>query len=54
MPTLPCFCGLSASLLFNNDDRDVDDVWLSHWLKVSNEQIGPSNVINFSIVVTEK
>ena len=36
----PQICGLSASLLFANDDRDVYDVWLSHWLRVLNGLIG--------------
>ena len=53
-PNIIGICGLSASLLFANDDRDVYDVWLSHWLRVSNVPIGVPHVINVSIFVREK
>ena len=45
---------LSASLLSVNDDRDVYDVWLSHWLRIPNGPIGAPNVINISIVIEKK
>ena len=47
-------CRLDASFFYANEDRDVYDVWLSHWFKISNGPIEAPNVINVSIVVSVK